>query len=274
MNEFSKELCHHGIIGQKWGIRRFQPYPKGHNSDGKFVGAIKSSIQKAKDRKATRKANWKSFNDAHKQAVEYKSSKKAVEYLDTLIEKQKAKYTKKPKESLKNEITINTQIRNALDKNAKEKFKGLEEKLAKGARDYPRSSAIQYASFIGKDDAKNVKKMLSRSFAVNPPSLVNSIKHELKKKGLLGDVSKHVDKIMSQSVSMAQQQAIHNLQLQQNIQNQINTQNFMMQQINQATQQASMMAMNNAMSASMNAAMNASISASMGPGTYVHSTFM
>lgn len=38
------ELYHYGVLGMHWGIRRYQPYPKGHKG-GKFLGNIKRKNQ-------------------------------------------------------------------------------------------------------------------------------------------------------------------------------------------------------------------------------------
>jgi hypothetical protein len=58
MNLEQNELYHHGILGMHWGVRRYQPYPKGEKK-GQEIG-------EAAEKRDRLSGNWKSLKNVRK----------------------------------------------------------------------------------------------------------------------------------------------------------------------------------------------------------------
>ena len=71
-------LKHYGIMGMKWGVRRFQPYPKGEGHKGKFKP--KTGIKAATRRTKAKASKQLRINRAE---IKGKKAKKARLRMDT-----------------------------------------------------------------------------------------------------------------------------------------------------------------------------------------------
>lgn len=55
-------LIHHGVKGQRWGVRRYQPYPKG-SKKGKFIGKKKKDQPISEDAKTAHDLRKRNINE-------------------------------------------------------------------------------------------------------------------------------------------------------------------------------------------------------------------
>lgn len=101
-------LQHHGILGMHWGIRRFQPYPKGWGGiKGKFLGKKQKLSPVQKRRNKIMKKRLEKANKKKQEAIQQEEKRRQQYEENKTIKEQQEKDAKQKAIRSGNVETIN-----------------------------------------------------------------------------------------------------------------------------------------------------------------------
>ena len=121
-------LEHYGVLGMKWGIRRYQPYPKGDGPKGRFIGEKAKGAVSAVGRGMTSAARaTKNRVVKAKQAYDAKAPEREAKRAEREAERWEHKISSHKKKAYKNAGKLSDEELNArIDRLRREKeFKSL-----------------------------------------------------------------------------------------------------------------------------------------------------
>lgn len=87
--EYTAYLEHHGVLGMKWGIRRYQDYPSGEKHKGSFIGEKKTPSKR--EQRRAEKLKRKKFAEIQKARAKAEAEKKAAKEQEKKNEKIREK---------------------------------------------------------------------------------------------------------------------------------------------------------------------------------------
>lgn len=181
---YSEELYHHGILGQKWGVRRFQNKDGSLTSSGRKRRGLSGTIKQIKK-------NYKRKKTLEKARKAREEKKKKEEEL----EKLKAEYRKSPKSLLDHqELFTDEEI-----KAANARFKLLNDTKAERLNSINRYVDTGKKIFDAVNSAAVIGKTMSEIYKNLPHednSEVGKLKREAEKTKAEGDIQRNKNALL------------------------------------------------------------------------------